>query len=308
MSSSTTPNYTELSAIPNLMQQYRAAAKDLIPGLGTARSAVADPSSAFEVHNVSVDINHLAEYTRTTGLRLSNELPLTYPYVLSFPLAMKVMASPDFPFQAVGVIHLNNVIEQTRPLRVEDTLDIKVHAENLRPHPKGLLIDMVTTISVEGEVVWTQTSGFLSKGAKLSSRADKQVSDRAADDGRLLSAKELSDPTPAVTWSVSPSKIKSYATASGDKNPIHVSALGAKAFGFPSTIAHGMWSAAALLSSLEGLIPSAARYTIEFAKPITLPAKVALFHESDGSEGWTVQLRKASKLETLHASAAIEKL
>ena len=306
-----TVTYKELPAIPELMTEYKSAAKDLVPGVGTKRSAQTDPATGFEVKGVKVNVKHLGAYCASTGLRLANELPATYLYVLSFPLAMKVMTTPDYPFNAVGAVHLTNVIEQTRPLTVDDEFTIRTHAENLRPHRKGLLIDMVTEVFVEGEgetPVWIQTSGFLAKGAKLSGSADAAVKAREEDSGSLFERPEIpADPTPSATLTATGESIKVYADASGDKNPIHVSGLGAKAFGFPSTIAHGMWSAASVLASLEGELPTGgSRFSIEFAKPVTLPAKVAEFTEKDASGAWHVQLRKASKLETLHAVARIE--
>ncbi|WP_238599353.1 MaoC/PaaZ C-terminal domain-containing protein [Corynebacterium heidelbergense] len=289
------------------MEEYRSAVKDMLPVVGTKRSAKANPKTAYQVTGVKVDVSHLAAYTSSTGLRLNNELPLTYPYVLSFPIVMKVLTAKDFPFAAVGVVHLTNVIEQTRPLTVDDVVDFSVHAENLREHTKGLLIDLVTTVSVDGDVVWKQTSGFLSKGAKLSSSST--LGGKEKTDGRILPAAQLpADPTPTSTVRVTPADIKVYANASGDKNPIHVSGVGAKAFGFPSVIAHGMWSAATMLAVLEGQIPPAARFSVEFAKPVTLPGTVAVFTDGSAQKGWQIQLRKASKLETLHATGAIESL
>jgi acyl dehydratase len=304
-----TVTYKELPAIPDLMAEYKGAAKNMVPVVGAKRSATKDPSTGFEVRGVTIDIPHLAAYADATGLRLGNELPYTYPYVISFALVMKVMSTDDFPFNAVGGVHLTNVIEQSRPLTVDDVLHIRTHAENLRRHRKGLLIDMVTEVFVEGEdadtPVWRQTSGFLAKGAKLSSSADATVAARDEDTGSLFERPEIpADPTPTAVWPVDQAGIRIYADASGDKNPIHVSSLGAKAFGFPATIAHGMWSAARILSGLEGLLPAAGRYSVEFAKPIVLPTKVAYFTEKDG-DTWKIQLRKASKLETLHAVAEV---
>lgn len=299
-------SYKELPKIPALMDEYRNAVKDILPVVGSTRSAKDNPKTAFEVRGVKIDVPHLAAYCSATDLRLSNELPLTYPYVLSFPIVMKVLTAPDFPFGAVGAVHLNNVIEQKRALTVDDVLDIKVHAENLREHNKGLLIDLVTEITSAGEVVWRQVSGFLAKGAKLSSSSPLAGGEKT--DGVILPITELADPRPTATVRVTPSQIKDYAEASGDKNPIHVSGVGAKAFGFPAVIAHGMWSAARLLATLEGEIPSAARYTVQFAKPVTLPASVAVFTEKAANGGWDIQLRKASKLDTVHAVAKIEKL
>ncbi|WPF66236.1 MULTISPECIES: MaoC family dehydratase [unclassified Corynebacterium] len=298
----------ELPAIPNLMSEYGNAARDLLPVVGTKRRATGDPTTSFGVSGVTIDPAHVAAYAQATGLRLGNTLPLTYPYVLSFPLAIKVMGAPDFPFNAVGAVHLTNVIEQYRSLSVTDTLNMKVHAENLRPHRKGLLIDMVTEVEVAGELAWKQTSGFLAKGAKMSG----SVSGAVAEDSGSLFGEHPAVPEHAPTgqWRVTPAQIKKYAQASGDKNPIHVSTLGAKAFGFPTTIAHGMWSAAAILAGVEGQIPDAARYGVEFVKPVVLPARVGYYAERSvlSERGWDFQLRKASKPTTLHAVARLEEL
>ena len=189
-------SYKELPKIPALMDEYRNAVKDILPVVGSTRSAKDNPKTAFEVRGVKIDVPHLAAYCSATDLRLTNELPLTYPYVLSFPIVMKVLTAPDFPFGAVGAVHLNNVIEQKRALTVDDVLDIKVHAENLREHNKGLLIDLVTEITAGGEVVWRQVSGFLAKGAKLSSSSPLAGGQKT--DGVILPITELADPRPTA--------------------------------------------------------------------------------------------------------------
>lgn len=297
-------------------------------GAGTevGAGARAIPAERFEVHGVVPDTAHLAEYCRTTGLRFGEELPATYPYVLAFPLAIKVMNSKGFPFGAVGVVHLTNSIEQTRPLHVGEALNIRVRAENPRAHRAGMLIDMVTEITVpaEGdEVVWRQVSGFLGKGAKTEGLP-------AAADSAVKAAGEPAA-NPAFVR-VTQDSISAYAEASGDKNPIHVSKLGAKAFGFPTTIAHGMWSAAAMLAGMEGLVPRSARFTVEFGKPVRLPSKVAFTADRDeagagagagsaggstavsatgsgaAGAGWELQLRSAKKPEVIHAVGRLEPL
>ncbi|MBC3186637.1 hypothetical protein H7347_08675 [Corynebacterium sp. zg-331] len=293
----------DLPTIPNLMSEYGNAARDLLPVVGTKRRVTGNPTTSYGVRGVTLDPAHVAAYAQATGLRLGHVVPLTYPYVLSFPLAIKVMGAPDFPFNAVGAVHLTNVIEQYRPITMTDSLDIAVRADNLRPHRKGLLIDMITEIEVAGEPVWRQTSGFLAKGARLAGPTD------AAEDSGSLFGEHPPVPTgtPTGQWRVTPAQIKKYAQASGDKNPIHVSALGAKAFGFPATIAHGMWSAAAILAGVEGQVPDSARYGVEFVKPVVLPARVGYYAERS-EEGWAFQLRKATKPTTLHAVAKLERL
>ena len=73
---------------------------------------------------------------------------------------------------------------------------------------------------------------------------------------------------------VDEAQIAEYAAVSGDRNPIHVSGVGAKAFGFPNVIAHGMWTKARALAALEGRLPSAYTVDVRFKLPIPLPSGV----------------------------------
>ncbi|MHA2789252.1 MaoC family dehydratase [Corynebacterium sp. S7] len=297
--------YTQLSKIPELMVIYRSAMKDMVPVIGTTHTAKADPTTAFEVTGVEVDGRHLAAYCQATGLRFGNEVPATYPYVLTFPLVMKLLTAPDFPFKAIGAVHISNTITQLHPITVTDTFDVRVHAENLRPHRRGLIIDFITEVSVEGKIVWHQKSTFLGGGAKLAKDAESSIRERAEDSGQSLGRPDVPERASNALVRVSVQDIAHYAEASGDKNPIHVSKLGAKAFGFPSTIAHGMYTAALMLRALEGRLPASFTFSVDFAKPVILPARIAVWTRQT-QQGWELQARKASKPETLHAVGLVE--
>ena len=80
----------------------------------------------------------------------------------------------------------------------------------------------------------------------------------------------------------------------GDHNPIHTSTIGAKLFGFPTVIAHGMFSAAAVLANIEGQLPDSVRYSVKFGKPIMLPASAGLYVDRV-PDGWDLSLRNMSK-------------
>lgn len=298
-------SFTVLDGVPNLMELYRTAMKDLVPGLSGQRDAHRLPTSGLEVRGVVPEAAEVANYCRTTGLRLTNELPLTYPYVVSFPVVMKLMTQPDFPFRAVGTVHLTCDIAQYRPLRLGEDLTFRVWAENIRRHRRGSLVDLVAEAyaGASEEPVWRQTSGFLAMGKKAAEGEE-------TDPGQLLPRPAGAPEVAAdAQWRVSPGGIKAYAAASGDKNPIHVSKLGAKALGFPATIAHGMWSAARALAGLEGRVPGdgAVRYRVDFAKPVILPARVGFWAEHDG-QAWDIELRKATKPETLHMHGRLDPL
>ena len=86
-------------------------------------------------------------------------------------------------------------------------------------------------------------------------------------------------------------QIRRYASVGGDHNPIHTNPVAAKLFGFPTVIAHGMFSAAAILANIEGQLPAAVQYSVRFAKPVVLPAKAGLYVERTADGGWDLALR-----------------
>ena len=271
----------QLSEQPKTSDIYAAAALGALPFLGSKSSSV--PDTEFELRGLRVDPDNLAGYCRATGLRFGDTLPVTYPFTLVFPTVMKLMVSKGFPFAAIGSVHAENVIEQLRPISMSEPLDIRVHAENLREHRKGLLVDLISEVSVGRELVWKQTSTFLSLQKTSLSGGPREAPP----------ADEV-PPPPTRTLRVDQRTISKYAAISGDRNPIHVSTLGAKAFGFPKTIAHGMWSAAAILQIIEGRLPGKSTYKIRFGKPIVLPSTINVYAESVGA-GWDLSLKHPKK-------------
>jgi len=298
--------YTRLDAVPDLLGLYGKAATEQVPVLGTSRDGSTMPRQGLEVRGIRTDVAQLAAYTRVCGLRLRDELPLTFPFLLTFPVAMRLMTGKEFPFPAMGSVHLSNQITTRRALHVGEELDLRLHAENLREHPSGLLVDVMSEIRAGGEdePAWTQRSTFLSK--RRTSLTPPKDAPRPPKP-EPPTASDLGDPT--VVLGVTPERISEYAAVSGDRNPIHVSSVGAKAFGFPNVIAHGMWTAAALLGVVEGGYPEAVRYTVEFGKPVVLPAKIGVYARegaADGRDGWSLTVRDAKKLGTVHATATLE--
>ena len=210
---------------------------------------------------IEIDRTHLAAYDRVCGFTLSDTLPPTYPHVLAFPLAMELMATRDFPFGALGLVHVNNAIEQLRPLRADETLDLLVWSEQVADHPRGRTIDLVAEGSVGGEPVWRDRSTYLHRESGGSKNGPSKERAEAPD--------------PNAIWEVPGDTGRRYASVSGDRNPIHMHSLAAKLFGQPGAIAHGMWSKARCLAALEGHLPAAFKVDVSFKLPVKLPAKVA---------------------------------
>ena len=203
----------------------------------------------------------MAAYAEVCGFEPSQTLPFTYPHMLAFPLHMGIMTDGSFPFPAIGTVHVGNSITRHRPISPKEKLDVSATAVNLRPHPKGRVFDLVTTVTSGGETVWESTSNYL------------RVGEGRRREGRGRAVRP--GPRHGHVWKLPSDLGREYAAVSGDHNPIHLYPLTAKAFGFPRHIAHGMWSKARCVAAMANRLPDSATVEVEFKKPIFLPGKVA---------------------------------
>jgi acyl dehydratase len=241
------------------------------------------PTRTVSVEELPIDHANVAAYAAVTGLRYGNNVPLTYPFALTFPTMMSLVTGFDFPFAAMGSVHTENHITQYRPIAATDTVGVRAHAENLREHRKGLLVDLVTDVSVGNDVAWHQVTTFL-----------HQQRTSLSDEPKPPPQKQPKLPPPTALLRITPSRIRRYAAVGGDHNPIHTNRVAAKLFGFPTVIAHGMFSAAAVLANIEAKIPDAVKYSVRFAKPVVLPATAGLYVD-EGTDGWELALRNIAK-------------
>ncbi|TXL63349.1 hypothetical protein FHP06_02880 [Aeromicrobium terrae] len=243
----------------------------VIGGLPGVKHAAKDvPDLVLERSGVTVDPAHLAKYNRVCGFSDSDTLPATYPHMSAFPLHMALMTDTAFPFAPMGLVHLRNSITQHRPIGVGETFDVSVRAADLRPHPKGRLVDLLTTVTVGGEVVWEETTTLLARGKG------------GADERTPAPLGGVEAPSGAAQWKLGGDLGRRYGAVSGDRNPIHLHPLTAKAFGFPRNIAHGMWTKAHVLAALQNRLPKAFTIDVEFKKPILLPGTVTFGSRTNG--------------------------
>ena len=241
------------------------------------------PTRTVTIDELPIDRGNVADYAAVTGLRYGDTVPLTYPFALVFPTVMSLVTGFDFPFAAMGAVHTENHITQYRPIAVTDTVGVAVHAENLREHRKGLLVDVVTDVSVGNDVAWKQVTTFL-----------HQQRTSLSDEPKPPPEKQPKLPPPNAVLRITPGQIRRYAAVGGDHNPIHTNPIGAKLFGFPTVIAHGMYSAAAVLGNIEGQLPESVSYSVRFGKPVVLPATAGLYVDRV-QDGWDLVVRNISK-------------
>jgi hypothetical protein len=245
-----------------------------VPGVKKSGSALPDLTLTT---SGTVERDKVAAYNRVCGFATKDTAPITYLHMLAFPLHMALMTDASFPFVALGMVHLENSITQHRRVGYGEKVDFALLAENLRPHARGKLFDMNVTAQVGDEVVWESTSSYLRMG-----RGDKEH----GDPGTIFNDVEAG----GIPWKLPEDLGRRYGAVSGDRNPIHLYPITAKALGFPRHIAHGMWSKARCLAQIENRLPEAVRVDVGFKKPIFLPGTVT-FGLAEGDTGLDFALR-----------------
>jgi acyl dehydratase len=290
-----------LESSPSILALYARAAAPMIPGASLLPFV---PGGGGEIPDLELDLGgvrakpeDVAAYAKVCGFALRDHLPPTYPHVLAFPLHMAVMADGSFPFGAVGLVHVENRIEQHRRIGIGEELAIHVQPTKLQPHSKGRTFSLLTKVTVDGELVWESTGTMLRRGGSDGNARGKTSAAFPTVPG---------DAPASAEWKLGGDLGRRYASVSGDRNPIHMHSLSAKPLGFPGAIAHGMWTKARCLAALESRLPDAFATEVRFRKPILLPGKVEFASASVGDQiDFTV---RGAKRGTPHLDGCIEPL
>lgn len=267
-----------LRSSPATLPIYGRALLGTLPGAGhlpfVSGGGGEMPELTLELEGARIDPARLAEYCRVCGFTIRDRLAPTYPHILAFPLHMALLTDSEFPFTAMGLVHLENSITQRRPITWDETLDLRVAVGALEPHPKGQTFPLVTVARSSGEVVWESRSVTLRRGASPAGQAGGAPgeADGGGESGLRVEA----------TWSLPGDLGRRYASVSGDRNPIHLYRLTARAFGFPQQIAHGMWTKARCLAALEARLPDSFTANVTFKRPLLLPSRVELLTSPPG--------------------------
>ncbi|MGW0332341.1 MaoC family dehydratase [Streptomyces sp. NPDC003011] len=267
------PTPTTLSGSPALAPLLARGA--LLSPFKRPRPDADFPRTRLVLPGLRVDLARLAAYERVCGFATGEDaLPPTYPHVLGFPLAMRLMSGRDFPLPLLGLVHTSVEITRLRPLTATGTYELTVYVDELVPHRRGTEAAVVTEVRAGGEVVWESRSTYLARHRTGAATGGAPVEDR--------------ETLPAVAqWRLAGDIGRRYGAASGDRNPIHLHPLTARLFGFRRAIAHGMWTVARCLAA-HGT-PTAVLVRADFRAPVLLPGSVTyaatggLFELRDGA-------------------------
>jgi acyl dehydratase len=264
----------ELERSPSIASLFVRAGLGSVPGARRLPfpSSGDGQSRALALDAARIDRGQLVSYQRVCGFPVSDTLPATFVHVLAFPLHLTVLTDGSLPFAAIGLVHIANRIVQHRPISAGERLSLRVSATEPEPHPRGVQFSLRSQAHVGSELVWEEVSTNLSRGG-----GDP---DTPAPSGPPSSS-EL--PATAI-WRLNGDLGRRYAAVSKDFNPIHIHALTARALGFKSAIAHGMWTKARCLAALGPEVPGTFTIDVAFKRPILLPAIVKFAELRDGDQ------------------------
>ena len=289
---------------PGILPSYGKAALAALPVAGKLPFLPGGggplPSTELTLSGATLSPGTIKQLRTLTEDRGGPDMPLLLPHFLAFPLHMQGMTDGAFPYPAMGTVHLDNLVERRKIVTSAEPLDIGVRFVGPFPHKKGATYQIETTAAASGEVIWRELSTMLRIGAKPGKDAAEQPALAVA------TADEAPESATVAEWSAAADLGRQWAGASGDRNPIHLNNLTAKAFGFPRAIAHGMWTAARIASQLQDDLPEAVSLAVSFQKPVLLPAKIALRTWPDGTS--TDLLVTSAAGDRIHARGRVTPL
>jgi len=214
---------------------------------------------------VQIEKKHLLAYQKLLGFEQNEQVPPTYLSMLGFPMILRLMTHADFPMKAMGQVHLSNEISVFKNFPMHQAITLTAGINNSRVTSRGVEWSVGLIAKADGELVWSSESTMLHRCKTGLRRQGLPVIVRAGE---------------SQTWAIDGGMGRRYASVSGDYNPIHLSAISAKLFGFKKAIVHGMWSKARCLAVLKDQLPeSGYRVRANFHRPLFLPSNVLFYSE-----------------------------
>ena len=215
--------------------------------------------------NLLPDTRRYKKYCKLAGWQQDDSMHPLYWQVRSLPLQLKLISSPQSPFAMLGLVHISNRVTDYTQCRPDIPCELIVRFGQVFQHRRGYAFEVVVTASQRGKPVYAAVGTYLARTGHSATGLP------AWEERDMTLPDDISELTPIQA---SGGLIRRYARVSGDYNPIHLSQVTAKLFGFKRAIAHGMWTAARVISDLQASHQlNGQEIDIQFKRPLFLPGK-----------------------------------
>jgi acyl dehydratase len=212
--------------------------------------------------NVKIDMDSLEKYR--SFFNWQQPYPFAFFYLMAQRAQTSIMLNADFTIAIPGLVHISNRIEKLDTIDYDLPFDLIVNVD-VPYKEKGSLIPRFTVDFLQNNktVIRCESTYIAKRKGGISNTAKEKTNDAF-----------ITHADTSQIWEIDKNLGKLYASASGDKNPIHSSFLFAKLIGFSRPILQGWYSVSRIINEYE-LATNAAYSSIEvdFKSPILLPSK-----------------------------------
>lgn len=223
-------------------------------------------------NTLKIDNAHYCSFCQEVDWPASEHPHPLYLQMLSLPLQMQCLLDKKSPFPLLGLIHAANKVSILEHVDLSEPVECRVRFHDVRPHNRGWEVDVMLEGLQSGQLVYRSISSYLVKIKAV--HVAPLVARKEVDDDC-----DMQDRERIQALSVNANTGRRYAKLSGDYNPIHLSRITAKAFGFKQSIAHGMWTLSRAISSFVSHQENVESLHVEevscrFKKPVFLPNEI----------------------------------
>ncbi len=223
---------------------------------------------------VKTDPDHLRDFGEVCGLPPHGEFlyPL-YPLTFIYPLVLRLLGHKKAPLSVFRM--LNTKLQVTSHCRIGVHEPLRVVSETGSPRivPKGLELDLSSTVQVDQETVWESLHTFYYRGKF--GEGNPSYSDQPE-----LPA--ISEPKTLAMWYLPDGIGFRFARISGDSNGIHYSSSYARLQGFKRDFAQPLLILSKSMSCFSDVDPSRFRLLALFKGPVYYRSNVSLRGMSSG--------------------------
>lgn len=254
------------SSVPSVACAYGKAVFAFRPALVRAGGSV--PRIEATLASLELTEARTREFSHVAGSAPGHCCPLILPHVAAMPLHLAVLTNGAFPVRLLGLVHVDNEIEQQRWLVPGESVALRASIEGFEDTARGHEFVLETEARGEGGVLWRERSRLLARRPKAEGGGAPSVDEKTVSEGTAVST---------TAWHCDAAIGRRYGWLSGDLNPIHLTDVTAKLFGFDRAIAHGMWMLSRIAHELGAGFPGGAiRIAARFRAPVMLPSWVTL--------------------------------
>jgi hypothetical protein len=197
---------------------------------------------------VKIDPDHLKDFGEVCGLASHGQslYPL-YPLTLIYPLVLRVLGYRKAPLSVFRMLNTKLQVTSHRRIGVHEPLRIISETGSLRIVPKGLELDLTSSVQADHETVWESLHTFYYRG-KFGEGNSSHF-----DQPELP---PISEPKTLASWYLPDGIGFRFARISGDSNGIHYSSSYARLYGFKRDFAQPLLTLSKSLSCFSDFDPS----------------------------------------------------